>query len=241
MDALVALFSILFTFWPLITLFGFQALADKELSFREGLRLGLRRVFLAWLICALLLGLITLSGRRPVSLLPERINTLAFLVFGWVVGSITIIWALSRYSRRRIRLADAEKLEDLMAMEPDAFEHLVAHIFRAYGYRAQLAGGNFDHGVDIVIHNGEGEKWIAQCKRYKGSVGEPIIRDLFGTMLHERARRAYLMTTGPITQQARDWARGKPIILYDGESLVKLIRRTQRNRSEVNRRKPTLR
>jgi restriction system protein len=95
--------------------------------------------------------------------------------------------------------------------------------------------------VDIVIHNGEGEKWIVQCKRYKGSVGEPIIRDLFGTMLHERARRAYLMTTGPITQQARDWARGKPIILYDGESLVKLIRRTQRNRSEVNRRKKTLR
>jgi restriction endonuclease Mrr len=31
------------------------------------------------------------------------------------------------------------------------------------------------------------------------------------------------MTTGTFTQQAQDWVVGKPIILYDGDVLVKLI------------------
>ncbi len=237
MDALVAIFSIVFTFWPLIIVFGFQDFADKDKSFTEGLRLGIRRVFLAWLVWAILLAVIYLSGRRPISLLPETINNLVFVFFGVVLGSISIIWGLSRFSRKRVRLADAQKLQDLLAMDPEKFESLVAQLFRAYGYQARRAGGNFDHGVDVVIYNNKGEKWIAQCKRYKGSVGEPIVRDLYGTMLHERAQRAYLVTTGSITRQARDWAQGKPIILYDGEGLVNLIRRTRMNQSKLHKSK----
>jgi restriction system protein len=237
MDALVAIFSIVYTFWPLIIVFGFQDFLDRNVSFIEGLRLGIRRIFLAWLVWAILLTVCYLSGRRPFSLLPETINNLIFIFFGLFLGSITIIWGLSRLSKKRVRLADAQKLQDLLEMDPEKFEGLVAQLFRAYGYQARLAGGNFDHGVDVVIYNNRGEKWIAQCKRYKGSVGEPIVRDLFGTMLHERAQRAYLITTGSITQQARDWSRGKPIILYDGEGLVKLIRRTRMNQSKLHQRK----
>jgi restriction endonuclease Mrr len=50
-------------------------------------------------------------------------------------------------------------------------------------------------------------------------------------MLHEGAQRAYLITTGGITKQAVEWAEGKPIILYDGEGLVKLIRRAKKKSS----------
>jgi restriction system protein len=83
--------------------------------------------------------------------------------------------------------------------------------------------------VDVIVQATNGEKWIVQCKRYSGSVGEPIVRDLFGTMLHEDAQKAYLMTTGSISNQAREWAQRKPIILYEGEDFVTLIRRTQRH------------
>jgi restriction system protein len=63
-------------------------------------------------------------------------------------------------------------------------------------------------------------------------VGEPVVRDLYGTLLHTEAQRAYLFTTGSITRQAFEWAEGKPIVLYDGESLVRLIRTTRSARAK---------
>jgi restriction system protein len=54
-----------------------------------------------------------------------------------------------------------------------------------------------------------------------------VVRDLYGTLLHEEAQGAYLMTTGTFTQKAQDWVVGKAIILYDGEALVRLIQETQ--------------
>ena len=112
-------------------------------------------------------------------------------------------------------------------MTPEDFEALIAQLFITYGHEAEVAGGNGDHGVDVVVMTAEGEKWVVQCKRYSGSVGEPIVRDLYGTLLHEEAQRAYLITTGSFTRQAMEWAQEKPIVLYDGEGLVSLIRRTQ--------------
>jgi restriction system protein len=103
---------------------------------------------------------------------------------------------------------------------------LVAELFISYGHQAEVAGGISDHGVDVIVQSAQGEKWVVQCKRYAGSVGEPVVRDLFGTLQHEEAQRAYLVTTGSFTAQAQAWAKGKPIVLYDGELLVKLIRRT---------------
>jgi len=116
----------------------------------------------------------------------------------------------------------------LLTLTPDQFEKLIKDLFEAYGYQADLSGGNADHGVDVIVSGDEDDKWVVQCKRYSGSVGEPIVRDLYGTMLHEEAQRAYLITTGTFTAQAKEWALGKPIVLYDGESLIKLIRRTQK-------------
>jgi restriction system protein len=61
------------------------------------------------------------------------------------------------------------------------------------------------------------------------------VRDLFGTLGHEVAQKAYLITTGSFTSQAKAWAEGKPIVLFDGEALVKLIQRTQLRKSQLGR------
>lgn len=76
-----------------------------------------------------------------------------------------------------------------------------------------------------MVYDGKGQKWVVQCKRYRGVVGEPILRDLLGAMLHERAQRAYLMTTGRISKNGREWVKGKPIIIYAGQGLVRLLNR----------------
>ena len=63
-----------------------------------------------------------------------------------------------------------------------------------------------------------------RCKRYRGTVGEAVVRDLYGTMMHASATYAYLVTTGAISDEARRWALGKPIQLIDGPQLVELTK-----------------
>lgn len=228
MDALVAIFSILYLFWPLTILFGVRVLFINDHPISERLRHAIQKVFVLWCVWAFFIGFIYWQGREPILLMPEGINFLLFGLVGAFTGVFSISWMIRGWHEGRIRLSNARKIEDLLALSPEEFEALVAELFRAYGYQAQVSGGNSDHGVDVVITNTTEEKWIVQCKRYSGSVGEPIVRDLFGTMRHENAQRAYLITTGGFTKQAVEWAVGKPIVLYDGEALVKLIRRTQK-------------
>lgn len=66
-------------------------------------------------------------------------------------------------------------------------------------------------------------KYIVQCKRYSGSVGEPIIRDLFGVVMSERANKGILMTTGYFTRSAIAFAKDKQIELIDGAMLKELL------------------
>ena len=235
MEALIAIFSILYIFWPLILFVGFRYLFDREVNFGKRILLAFQRTFLTWVLWAFFLGFILWQGREPVLIMSPKLNYQLFLLLGLLTGGITISWLVARWRDKRIKLSNTRRLEDLLALSPDEFETLVAAMFKAYGHEAQVSGGSSDHGVDVIIFSAEGEKWIAQCKRYSGSVGEPIVRDLYGTMQHEGAQKAYLITTGTFTAQAAAWAEGKPIVLYDGEALLKFIRRTEKRFPKIRK------
>jgi len=233
MNALVAIFSILYLFWPLTILFGMRVLFTKDLSFSDRLRGAVQSIFIFWCVWAFFLVFIYWQGREPILLMPEEINLILFGLIGVLTGAFSLTWMIQSWRAGRVRLYNAQKIEDLLALTPEEFEGLVADLFMMYGYEAQVFGGSSDHGVDVVVTNELEEKWIVQCKRYSGTVGEPVVRDLFGTMNHENAQRAYLITTGSFTKQAVEWAVGKPIVLYDGEALVKLIRRTAKRKNQL--------
>ena len=233
MEALLAIFSILYIFWPLILLFGSRELLRKGHNLSQRVRVGIRQVFIAWLVWAFFLIYIYWQGEHPVLFLPEWIDHLLFLLLGIVSGGVTVGKILVGWRHRRIKLSDAQTLGELLSLSPASFESLVAELFISYGYEAETLGGSSDHGVDVLVHNDQEEKWVVQCKRYQHSVGEPVVRDLYGTMLHEEAQRAYLFTTGNITHQAQQWVEGKPIVLYDGDALVRLIQRTDKNRNLI--------
>ena len=226
--ALTAIFSFLYPFWPLILLLGFRRLFVNDRTFWKRIQHGLGEIFLVWLVWAGFRYFLHWNDRQPALLLPKAIDDKAFLMVGAVSGGISILWLLWRWRKGWIQLSRIKHLEDMKSLSPEDFEALVAKLFKANGHKVTLVGGHSDHGVDIVVTNAQGEKWIVQCKRYSGSVGEPVVRDLYGTLLHEGAQGAYLMTTGSFTQKAQDWAVGKPIILYGGEALVKLIRELQK-------------
>ena len=231
MEGFIAIFTILYAFWPLIIFFGFQPLFQRGEPFADRCRRASNRVFFGWIVWAAFWAYLLVNDEAPFSLIPEPINAILFFALGAISGGVAIGFWLHRHHQHQVSLADAQTLEDLMALSPDDFEALIAKLFEAYGHRTEVMGGNGDHGVDVVVTTAEGEKWIVQCKRYTGSVGEPVVRDLYGTLLHEDAQKAYLITTGGLTRQAVAWADGKPIVLYDGEGLVRLIRRTQSART----------
>lgn len=106
------------------------------------------------------------------------------------------------------------------------FENFVQGLFTKLGFRAQVTKASGDGGIDIIAHY-EGlvfkGTYLVQCKRWKGSVGEPEIRDLYGTTISENAIKGILVTTSSFTRQAVEFARGKNIELIDGMALAQLI------------------
>lgn len=114
-------------------------------------------------------------------------------------------------------------INDLSGIE---FENLCKDLLQKMGFYVETTKASGDGGIDLIANNSqpflEG-RYIVQCKRYTGSVGEPIIRDLYGVVCSERANKGILMTTGTFTSSAVFFAQGKNIELIDREKLNKLI------------------
>ena len=122
-----------------------------------------------------------------------------------------------------------QTLAQMLALDPAEFEIWIGMMFQLNGYRVRNTQYSGDHGVDIEVSKPPVNSGLVQCKRYRGTVGERVVRELYGTLIHERGDRAWLATTGAISRQARDWANGKPIELWDGQKLVELAMHGKRS------------
>lgn len=106
------------------------------------------------------------------------------------------------------------------------FEKVCQQIAENMGFETETTKASGDGGIDLIAYNRQpllSGKYIIQCKRYTGSVGEPIIRDLYGVVMSERANKGILMTTGTFTKSAIGFADGKPIELIDGVAMQNLL------------------
>lgn len=121
-------------------------------------------------------------------------------------------------------------IEALQQLDPTEFELLVGRLFEGQGFGVQTTPKTRDHGVDLRLSQ-LGRKYIVQCKRYQGSVGEPALREFYGTMLHEGSSLGYFVTTGSVTQQARLWASGKNILILDSSDLLTALNQFQPSQS----------
>lgn len=166
---------------------------------------------------------------RPdwIRMLPELLAELLLLVETAGAFTLAFVWAGldMRYWRQMEEHSPlpppAAVLSRLYELSPKEFESYVAGLYRQKGYDVTIRGGTGDHGVDLeLVSRHTGRRAVVQCKRYQNTVGAEVVRELYGTLLHERVSHAFLVTTAEISDAARTWARGKPITLIDGATLV---------------------
>lgn len=117
------------------------------------------------------------------------------------------------------------------SLTPSAFERLIQRVLRETGFvQVEVTGRTNDGGIDgrgIARINGIlSFRVVFQCKRYRGSVGAPEIRDFRGAMMG-RADKGLFITTGHFTREAqkeaiRDGAHA--IDLVDGVKLAEKLK-----------------
>ena len=108
---------------------------------------------------------------------------------------------------------------DINSLSGIEFENVCQQLIEKMGFFVETTKASGDGGIDLIANNYQpilSGRYIIQCKRYSGSVGEPIIRDLYGVITSERANKGILMTTGYFTKSAISFAEGKQIELIDG-------------------------
>jgi len=87
------------------------------------------------------------------------------------------------------------------------FEHLVANIFREFGYETEVTARTRDGGRDIIaIRRAEVDvKYLIECKRPDpgGYVSVNAVRELLGVKQDERATKGILATTARLSHDAK--------------------------------------
>lgn len=124
-------------------------------------------------------------------------------------------------------------LDVLLEMDSKAFERLCQRLLRESGFvKVEITGRSGDGGIDgvgVLRLNLLSFHVLFQCKRWKNSIGAPIVRDFRGAMVG-RADKGLILTTSNFTAEARREATrdGAPAIdLVDGDSLCDLLKATK--------------
>ena len=104
------------------------------------------------------------------------------------------------------------------ALSPYGFELEVAKWFTKQGYRTRVTPKSGDGGVDIELEDQTGNKYYAQCKRYREQkVDRPTLQQLYGTVCADAdkgIKGGIVVCLHGVTQTAHTFARKVGIKIY---------------------------
>jgi restriction system protein len=133
---------------------------------------------------------------------------------------------------------DAERIETythdfvidtlMKQLEGVDFEHFVAHLLGAMGYRTEVTSPSRDGGYDIIASHDplllEPPIIKVQCKRTTTSIGRPEVQQLTGALAAGGSELGLFVTLGSYSADARHEERHRQNLrLINGRQLVKLI------------------
>jgi restriction system protein len=101
------------------------------------------------------------------------------------------------------------------------FEHWVAAKLVQAGWKATVTQANGDDGVDVIAER-KGLSVAVQCKRYKGSVGNKAVQEVYSGMKHMELDRAVVISTGKYTKAAQNLATTTGVLLLSEHDISHL-------------------
>jgi len=99
-----------------------------------------------------------------------------------------------------------------------AFEHEVADLLNRAGCGAHVTPASNYMGVDVILEDGT----LVQCKAHKSKVSPAVARELYGKLRHIKTHRAILISKNGFTKGVFEFARGKPLLLWDVTYLMEI-------------------
>jgi restriction system protein len=107
-------------------------------------------------------------------------------------------------------------------MEGFEYEAYCARILTEAGWKVWNKGDSGDQGVDLVAERGDVIVAI-QCKRYRGSVGNSAVQEIYAGRLTVDARaRAAVVSNADYTRSAKELAEATGVLLLHHEELLSL-------------------
>lgn len=136
-------------------------------------------------------------------------------------------------SRRGEPGGQAEKpaewsIEVIRDIEWKRFEDVCQQFYETKGIKSATTALGPDGGIDIRLYQDDTGRAtsIVQCKAWgERFVGVKPVRELLGVMTHEKIVKAFFMTSGRFTDDAKEVAKSNRITLIDGEMLLMMINR----------------
>ena len=127
-------------------------------------------------------------------------------------------------------LSLTEIRDRLYAMTPTAFEQLVQELMHHFGYpNVKVTGRTGDGGIDVISTRNTSDgiaRVVAQCKRYRGTVGVEVARDLRGVLASDQSiQKGFLVTTGEISRDCLAFCEKSGVIIpIDGLQVANYIK-----------------
>jgi len=160
----------------------------------------------------------------------------------WIVREVPRLLAERREAERlraeenRLReLALQQQMQTLAGlreMNPEEFEKAVGSLCLVQGWQVFLTPGSGDRGIDLVLLKGN-KKVAVQCKKYKGTVSERLVREFYGSFVGGFTKGVFY-TTSSYSRTCHAWAQERKslLTLVDGKRLAELMARHKPPRVE---------
>lgn len=119
-------------------------------------------------------------------------------------------------------------LKVIRDLEWKRFEDVCQQYYQRKGIHSETTPLGPDGGIDIRLYQDDTGKAtaIVQCKAWgERIVGVNLIRELLGVMTHEKIGKAFFMTSGRYSDDAKTTAGSNRITLIDGPMLLEMFRR----------------
>lgn len=170
----------------------------------------------------------------PVELKVVLVTSLTFIIFGSL--GLLLVWSQHRKQQRAFAWQKAMTVwkhnskagtvyqrQSARFLTDSELEEFAKQVYGKMGYKVKLTRRTGDHGVDVHLTNPHQEIELVQCKQWGKPVGEPAVRDLYGAMMHAGAVRGWLWAPNGFSRPAKQWVKGKPIVLADDHEIGRLV------------------